>query len=237
MPLKTPAPKRPPSQSKRQSPLLAFFHQHFANDRLGNKRNPVDELVFIILSKQTQEKVYIRAYKRLKKHFRTWNTLADAQISTVAELIREAGFADQRAAQLVAMAQEIRNRFGHVSLSALSRLSTEQAEAVLCSLPGVGKKIAKCVLMYSLGRQALPIDVHTLRVAQRIGLVGSAHTRARALSTQVALEASIPPGSWYAFHVGAVRIGRQWCTENNPRCECCPISKWCNTGRSYLHAP
>ena len=50
-------------------------------------------------------------------------------------------------------------------------MSDEDAEAYLVSLPGVGIKTAKCVLMYSLRRAVLPVDTHVARVSRRLGLL------------------------------------------------------------------
>ena len=46
----------------------------------------------------------------------------------------------------------------------------------LTSLPGVGPKTAACVLAFSLGRPALPVDTHVHRVAERLGFLPAGAT-------------------------------------------------------------
>jgi endonuclease III len=213
----------------RQAPreLLAWLQERFESERLGNKRNPLDEALFIILSKQTQDPVYRRVFRNFKRAFPQWEAVADAPVTQVAAVIEEAGFATQRAEHIRALARTLRVRFGRVTLAPLRSMSADEAEEILRQLPGLGRKSAKCVLLYSLGIAALPIDVHTLRVSKRLGLLDE-QAEARSLSTQVALEAAVPRAAWYGFHVGAVEIGRSHCLTNAPRCGTCPISKWCH---------
>lgn len=65
---------------------------------------------------------------------------------------------------------------------------TVHADAHLVSLPGVSKKVAKCVLMYSLGRSVLPVDVRVHRVAARLGLPA----KRRPDTSQDAIEGAVP---------------------------------------------
>lgn len=54
---------------------------------------------------------------------------------------------------------------GGLDLDALCRTEYEQAAKVLCALPGVGPKVADCVLLFSCGHDnAIPVDVWIDRV-------------------------------------------------------------------------
>src|SRR5215207_3929315 len=46
----------------------------------------------------------------------------------------------------------------------------EDARRYLCRLPGVGRKTAACVLLFSYGRHDVPVDTHVYRVGTRLGL-------------------------------------------------------------------
>jgi endonuclease III len=106
-------------------------------------------------------------------------------------------------------------------------MSTAECERFLTSLPGVGRKVAKCVLMYSLGRPVLTVDVHVHRIAGRVGLT----VKRRPDTSQDLIEAAVPPNLRYGFHVNAVAHGRKVCTPRNPKCGRCIISVWCD----YFH--
>jgi N-glycosylase/DNA lyase len=68
-----------------------------------------------------------------------------------------------RAANLLATARMVAE--GAVDLGGLNQLSTDEIRRVLCLFPGVGKKIANCVLLFAFGRlEVMPIDVWIARV-------------------------------------------------------------------------
>jgi N-glycosylase/DNA lyase len=68
-----------------------------------------------------------------------------------------------RAANLLASAQMVAS--GALDLDALHGLSTADARAALCELPGVGEKIANCVLLFAYDRlETVPVDVWIARV-------------------------------------------------------------------------
>ena len=67
-----------------------------------------------------------------------------------------------RAPYVLAAAQSVHD--GRLNLSELESMTTAQARAALMALPGVGPKIADCVLLFAYGRQdAFPLDVWILR--------------------------------------------------------------------------
>jgi N-glycosylase/DNA lyase len=85
-----------------------------------------------------------------------------------------------RAANLIASAQRVAS--GAVDLDAIGDLSTEDARIALCELPGVGEKIANCVLLFAYERlDAVPIDVWIARVLQEVYFAGRTKVSLREL--------------------------------------------------------
>ena len=199
---------------------------------LNNKDDPLDELVFIMLSQMTTGPSYERVYDRLKAAMPHWGSLTETSVADLTSLIADAGLAGQRAVRLKQIADRLVHDFGEVSLTALTPSDDDAAQRYLMSLPGVGVKTAKCVMMYSLGRQVLPVDTHTARVATRLGLVstGSAAAVDRNLSVVV------PPSLRFDFHVNAVAHGRTVCRAVTPRCDDCVVSSLCPVGRAANRA-
>lgn len=117
----------------------------------------------------------------------------------------------------------LRQEFGRATLAPLRTMTDGEAEAFLVSLPGVGAKVAKCVLMYSLEREVLPVDVHVHRLATRLGF----KTKKRADTSQELIEQAVPPRLRYGFHVNALAHGRAVCRPRTPRCNACVVSAWC----------
>jgi len=119
-------------------------------------------------------------------------------------------------------------KFGEPTLKSLHKMSVKEAESFLLSLPGVGKKVARCVLMYSLGRQVFPVDTHCWRIARRLGWVRPTqkdkHCAPRDMDR---LQSKIPPELRYSLHVNMISLGREICTPSSPRCDECPILALC----------
>jgi endonuclease-3 len=185
---------------------------------------PLDELVLTILSQHTSDVNSVRAFKTLRAALPTWEDVRDAPVAAVAAAIQSGGLAQVKAPRIQAVLRRIWEERGSFDLDFLLTAPLDQARAWLTGLPGVGPKTAACVLLFSCGRPALPVDTHVHRVARRLGLVPD---RVSAEGAQHLLEAMVPPDDYYAFHLNLIRHGREVCKAPRPRCEVCVIRAWC----------
>jgi endonuclease III len=199
--------------------------REYGRSDLGNKANPLDELVYIALTRQTHEKNATRTWNALVTAYPTWEMLLKASEQEIAAVIADGGFSRQKAHWIKRSLQMIQERSGSLSLDFLENLNDSEAERFLCSLPGINVKSAKCVLMYSLERDVLPVDTHVRRVSERLGFLKQGLTSKRAHEQ---LEAVFPPWHRSAYHVGAVVHGRQVCTVARPRCGGCVLKHSCD---------
>ncbi|HEY8209278.1 MAG TPA: hypothetical protein VIG99_17440, partial [Myxococcaceae bacterium] len=71
--------------------LARVLHLVYGSPRLGNKEDPVDELVYIILSRKTREDAYQRAFDSLKARFASWEELLDSPREEVMRLVADGG--------------------------------------------------------------------------------------------------------------------------------------------------
>lgn len=210
--------------------LRRLQRAYAADDRLGNKTEPVDELVYIMLSRRTRDKQYRQGYDALRKAFPRWQRLLDAPVARVEDVLRPMGFAKQRGDHLVDALRQIRRDFGRLSLSRLKRWHTSAALNYLMSLKGVNEKSAKCVLMYAFGRDVFPIDTHVMRLSKRIGLLNPDASEHRATRP---LEMIIPPRLRAPLHIAMIQHGRAVCLPREPKCGECAIRTLCDYGRLY----
>lgn len=204
--------------------VVRKLEREYGSPRHGNKSNPLDELIYIILSTRTQPGVYSRNYANLKKMYPSWNLVQPRDVRRVASAIRSNGLARVKAKQIVGIVSHLKKAHGRATLAPLRFLSDTEAEALLTSLPGVSLKVAKCVLMYSLSRDVLPVDVHAHRLASRLGMA----VKKRPDSSQHLIESAVPPKHRYSFHVNAIAHGRARCFEVAPLCNGCPIRSSCD---------
>jgi endonuclease III len=182
--------------------------------------DPVHELVKTILSQNTSDTNRDAAYERLRERFDTWEEVRDAPVAEVTEAIRRGGLSATKAPRI----QEALRRSGEpIDLSWLRDAPREEALGYLTSLPGVGRKTAACVLLFSFGLPEIPVDTHVYRVGGRLGLFRDrvsfemAHDEIRRL---------IEPEDAYEVHINLIRHGRAVCRPR-PRCEECALRRMC----------
>jgi endonuclease-3 len=192
--------------------------------------DPVSELVLTILSQNTNDNNSGRAFMRLRARFPSWAALANASEEDIEREIAVGGLARQKAPRIKSALNAIIAERGSLELGFLGEMPLGDAKAWLQSLDGVGPKTAACVLVFALGRPALPVDTHVHRVAQRLGLVPGKATAAQAHGI---LEGLIDEGTAFAFHVLLIKHGRRLCTARAPRCPDCPLRDRCPAAATF----
>ena len=188
---------------------------------------PIDELVATILSQHTSDINTGRAFASLRAAFPTWTSVIAADPLEVADAIRCGGLANQKAPRIQSVLRSLLARHGTLDLDYLATLSVPGARAELTSLNGVGPKTASCVLLFSLGMPAMPVDTHVHRVTQRIGLI-DLNTSAEAAHEMLETQLAGGRDEMYAFHMHVIHHGRTVCVARQPRCERCSLIGHCN---------
>jgi len=202
------------------SKLESVYH----SPRLGNKKDPLDELFYIMLSLQTTYWSFEKVFDSFKARYPDWDKVRRLKTETIARAIHDAGLSNQKATRLKAILNKLHKDFGKCTLSPLKKMDDIEAEHYLAALPGVGIKTAKCVLMYSLGRSVFPVDSHVYRLFNRLGLSNPSVSFAKA---QTYFETLVPEDIRYSLHVNMVAHGRAVCTDRNPNNDQCVIRRHC----------
>ena len=205
--------------------LLDFYGQ----PTWRNPLPPVDELVSTILSQNTNDINRDRAFESLRRAFPTWEAVREADPGSVVAAIRPAGLANQKGPRIQQVLREINRERGSLELNFLKDMPLEEARAWLMKFKGVGPKTAAIVLLFSLGRPALPVDTHIYRVTGRIGLRPEKMTVEQA---HVHLEHLFLPETYYAVHLNIIRLGREICAARKPACRVCPLRAVCKYGKT-----
>jgi endonuclease III len=191
---------------------------------------PVDELILTVLSQSTNDRNRDVAYARLRERFPSWEAVRDAPVEEVEEAIRPGGISKVKSRRI----QEILRAIGDpVDLDWLRDAPVEEGRAYLVSLPGVGRKTAACVLLFSFGLRDVPVDTHVGRVAVRLELLraGAGFEELHDEMLQIT-----PPGAELELHINLIRHGRRVCHARRPECPDCALRRLCPTGRALLAA-
>jgi endonuclease III len=185
---------------------------------------PLDELILTVLSQSTNDRNRDVAFMRLRARFPSWEAVRDAPLEEVEEAIRPGGISKVKSERIQAILRALDGAGGTVSLDHLADLDVEAARAELTSLPGVGRKTAACVLLFSFGMPDVPVDTHVSRVGTRLGLFRPGAPFEELHDDMLAIT---PPGQELEFHVNLLRHGRRTCHAQRPNCPECALRRMC----------
>ncbi len=177
--------------------------------------DPYELIVAVILSAQCTDERVNKVTPALFEAFPNVDALAEAEPDDVFPFIKSVSYPNNKAKHLVGMARMVRDDFG--------RTVPETVEA-LVKLPGVGRKTAQVVASVAYEVDALPVDTHVFRVANRIGLVKDARTP---LHVERQLKALLSRSDWSEAHHLLILHGRYTCLARAPRCAQCPLTGAC----------
>jgi endonuclease-3 len=149
-------------------------------------------------------------------------------VRDIEDAIRPGGLAPTKAVRI----KQILGEIGDDDLSWLADAPLEEARGYLTDLPGVGRKTAAVLLLFSFGRPEVPVDTHVYRVGTRLGLWPERTPLDRA--HDILLRLVDDPEEAYELHMLLIRHGRRTCTARNPDCPACPLNRMCPYGHKRL---
>lgn len=195
----------------------------------GRKRNnphgdPIHELVLTILSQNTNDNNRDRAYRGLRDSLGDWGAIRDAPTREVIAAIRSGGLANTKGPRI----QEVLGELGpEPDLDWLEAAPRGVAIDYLTALPGVGRKTAACVMIFSFDRPEIPVDTHVHRVGGRLGLFRERASFEEAHDEMLVIT---PPDDAYELHMNLIEHGRAVCRPR-PRCGDCALRRMCIASR------
>jgi endonuclease III len=154
-----------------------------------------------------------------------WMAVEAALFAELVEVIRPGGLPNQKARGIQSALRLIRERRGDHSLEFLAEMTALEARDWLTSIPGIGKKTASVLLLFSFGLPLMPVDRHVERVARRIGLIPKKVTAGT--DPHDVFLGLLQPEQMHEAHVNLIRHGRLVCHARNPEHEQCPVRDRC----------
>lgn len=204
--------------------ILDLLKEEYGIPEWQPRYDPISVLVQTILSQNTSDTNSRGAFVSLLTSFGSWENVADADIDTIEHALRHGGLGWVKAVRINKALKEIERKRGRLELDFLSQINSSEAVDWLERLPGVGVKTASCVLLFSLGMPALPVDTHILRVVKRLGLISSKTSLKQAHQL---LGELVPQQDVYQFHILIIEHGRRVCRAQRPLCHDCVLEEIC----------
>ena len=202
---------------KKYSDFVAYFEENMpiAESEL-QYRNPYELLVAVILSAQCTDKRVNMTTPALFQRFPTPFDMAQSSQEEIFGYIKSISYPNNKSKNLFKMSQMLVSDFEGVVPDNLDDLQ---------KLPGVGRKTANVMMAVAFKQQAMPVDTHVFRVANRIGLTKNSKN---VTSTEAVLVKNLPHEVLSKAHHWLILHGRYVCKARKPECEKCGISHICD---------
>ena len=181
---------------------------------------PFQLLVSVILSAQCTDVRVNKVTDILYKKYSMPADFAEIDIDVLKKEIYSCGFYNMKAKHIKQASKDIIERFGGEVPDNLTDLQ---------SLAGVGRKTANVVYAVAFKGQAIAVDTHVFRVANRIGLANSSNV----LGTEKQLMQAIASEMHSRAHHLLLFHGRYTCKSQRPQCERCGLTRYCKYFKNH----
>ena len=176
--------------------------------------DPFIVLIACILSLRTNDRTTYPATLRMLELGKTPKDFAKIHPEILAKAIYPVGFYANKAKQIVELSKKLVENYD-------SKVPCDIDE--LCKFNGVGRKTANLVLSEGFRVPAICVDVHVHRITNRWGYVKTKNPE----ETEFALREKLPQKYWLDINSLLVTHGQNICKPINPKCDICPINKYC----------
>lgn len=192
------------------APIIELIQTH--------TRDPFCVLVGTILSARTKDQCTAGAVRRLfatAKGMRFQpSDLERLTVRQIEKLIFPVGFYHDKARHLKELPKVLKEKFDGVLPNTVEEL---------CELPGVGRKTANLTVAVGFDLPAICVDVHVHRICNRLGLIKTKTP----LETEMTLRKILPVKYWKTWNSHLVSFGQTRCSPIHPKCNGCPIARYC----------
>jgi A/G-specific adenine glycosylase len=198
--------------------LLAWYRRHYRDLPWRRTRDPYAILISEIMLQQTQAAAVVPYYNRWLRRFPTIRSLARATESDVLHAWQGLGYY-ARARNLHHCSKLIVEKFGGIFPSDPNELK---------SLPGIGSYTANATAVFAFNQPLPLVEANTGRVLARLFNIrdpidsSSGRRKLWEASTKLVLGKTARD-----FQNAMMDLGSLVCIVRNPRCQVCPVRKFC----------
>lgn len=178
-------------------------------------KDPYLVLIACILSLRTNDRTTYPATLRMLKLAKTPEKMMNVSEDDLAKAIYPVGFYKNKAGQIIELSRLIVEKYDGKVPDSIDEL---------CKFRGVGRKTANLVMTLGFGVPAICVDVHVHRIFNRLGYVKTKTPE----ETEFALREKLPVKYWIPVNSLLVTHGQNICKPINPKCDICPIKKFCD---------
>ena len=179
-------------------------------------KTPFQMVIAVMLSAQCTDERVNKTTPELFKKYPDAKALAKADIKELEEIIHPCGFYKNKEKNAKACSQKLVDEYNGVVPETMEEL---------INLPGVGRKSANVIMLEAFHNpQGIAVDTHAKRISNRIGFSDKEEPEKieKDLLKVVTKEFYYDANHLFVWH------GRKTCDSRKPKCDICPINKYCN---------
>ena len=176
--------------------------------------NPYTLLVAVVLSAQATDASVNKATEPLFKVADTPRKMLDLGEAKLKEFIKTIGLYNTKAKNVIELSRRLVAEHGG---------EVPNDQALLETLPGVGRKTANVVRNVAFGEPTIAVDTHIFRVGNRTGMAPGKTP----LEVELKLLKVVPQKYRLHAHHWLILHGRYVCKARKPDCPVCPITDLC----------
>ena len=185
---------------------------------------PFEVIVGTILTQNTSWNNVEKAIGVLKRHkLLSPERLNRIKVSRLAGFIRSAGYYNIKARRLKNFLEFFLKEYrGNIKL--MKKCPTSALRRKLLAVNGIGNETADSILLYALNRPSFVVDAYTKRIFSRHKLFSKERDYYK---VQDYFQKNLPRSTklFNEFHALIVKLGKDYCLKNNPRCVSCPLKE------------
>jgi len=188
----------------------------------------MEQFIYGLCREGTTRDLADEAYQKLRDRFFDWNEIRVSSSREIEEVFADLPDAEARAVRLISFLQEVFETTFSFDLESLHKKGLKQSAKQLSRYQAASDFVVAWVIRQSLDGHAIPIDAPTLRVVRRVGLIEGGQESTEA--ARASLEHLVPKARGLAFGEAASKIAADFCWEDEPNCQACPLLADCPTG-------
>jgi len=198
------------------------LHARYGDLNWWPAETPYEVMVGAVLTQNTAWRNVEKAIANFSGKLSPQDIL-DMDVAELAEIIRPAGFFNQKAVYLKTVTEWFAKY--DFDVSAVRREPLENVRAELLSLKGVGKETADSILLYAFVFPTFVVDTYTVRLCERYPMNAGANYDA----VKAYFENHLPRDAeiYNNYHAMIVINAKEHCRKSKPLCDKCPLNGTC----------
>lgn len=180
-------------------------------------KNPFELAIAVMLSAQCTDERVNKTTPTLFSKYNKPKDFINIDINELEQIVHPCGFYKNKAKNIKNMAIMVEKQFN-------GNLPDNMND--LINLPGIGRKSANVIMLDAFNNpHGIAVDTHVKRISNRIGFTKNSNPE----KIEQDLLKIIPKKYLKDVNHLFVWHGRYTCKAQNPKCQDCPIKKYCKT--------